>query len=104
MVLNARHTAEKATQGTIANLLISGAAAAAGSAGYGDYGGLIQDLGGLGAGALLAHYSRDNEREADALGMQYMTRTGYNPMGMAGLMEILLENGHQKPGAIEPGR
>jgi predicted Zn-dependent protease len=99
--VNARHTAERATKGTIANVLIAGAAVAAGSTGYGDYGGLIQGLGGLGAGALLAHYSRDNEREADALGMEYMTRTGYTPQGMVGLMEILLKNGRKNPNAIE---
>ena len=99
--VNARHTAERATKGTIANVLIASAAIAAGSSGYGNYTGLVRDLGGLGAGALLAHYSRDNEREADALGMEYMTRTGYTPQGMVGLLEILLENGRQKPNAIE---
>lgn len=99
--VNARHTAERATKGTIANVLIASAAVAAGTSGYGDYGGLIQGLGGLGTGALLAHYSRDNEREADALGMEYMTSTGYTPQGMVGLMEILLENGNKKPNAIE---
>ena len=99
--VNARHTAERATKGALAQILISSAAVATSAAGYGNYGGLIQDIGGLGAGALLAHYSRDNEREADELGMEYMTRTGYTPQGMVGLMEVLLENGHSKPNAIE---
>ncbi len=99
--VNARHTAERATKGTIANVLIASAAVAASSSGYGDYSGLVQDLGGLGAGALLAHYSRDNEREADALGMEYMTKTGYTPQGMVGLMEVLLDNGNKNPSAIE---
>ena len=31
----------------------------------------------IGSSALLASYSRDNERQADALGMEYMTRAGY---------------------------
>lgn len=96
--VNARHTAEQATKGALANLLVAGAAIATSTTGYG---GLIQDIGGIGAGALLAHYSRDNEREADALGMEYMTRVGYTPQGMVGLMEILLENGRRKPNAIE---
>ncbi len=99
--VNARHTAERMTQGALASILISGAAIATSAAGYGNYGSLVQDLGGIGAGALLAHYSRDNEREADVLGMEYMTRTGYTPQGMVGLMEVLLENGHRKPSAIE---
>jgi len=99
--VNARHTAEQATKGALANILIAGAALATSASGYGNYGGLIQDLGGISAGALLAHYSRDNEREADALGMEYMTRVGYTPQGMVGLMAVLLENGHRKPSAIE---
>lgn len=99
--VNARHTAERMTKGVLANILISSAAIATSAAGYGEYGGLVQDLGGISAGALLAHYSRDNEREADALGMQYMTTSGYTPQGMVGLMEVLLEQSHNKPGAIE---
>jgi beta-barrel assembly-enhancing protease len=43
----------------------------------------------LGSGALLASYSRDNERQAYALGMQYMVKGGYGPDGMVGLMDIL---------------
>jgi len=99
--VSARHTAERATQGALLNVLIAGASAATSASGYDTYAGIIQGLGGISAGALLAHYSRDNEREADALGMEYMTRTGYTPLGMAGLMEILLANGEKKPSAIE---
>lgn len=97
----ARHTAEQQSKGVLANILVAGASIATSAAGYGSAAGLVQDLGGLSAGALLASYSRDNEREADALGMQYMVRTGYNPDGMVGLMEILLENSKHKPSAIE---
>jgi predicted Zn-dependent protease len=43
----------------------------------------------LGASALLASYSRANEREADALGLEYQVQTGYSPQGMVGLMEML---------------
>lgn len=99
--VNARHSAEHSTKGLLANILVSGASAATGAAGYGGTANLIQNLGTLSAGALLAHYSRDNEREADALGMEYMTRTGYSPEGMVGLMEILQKNGRDQPGAIE---
>ncbi|HFQ90092.1 MAG TPA: peptidase M48 Ste24p, partial [Desulfobulbus sp.] len=97
----ARHTAEQSTKGLLANLLVAGAAIATSAAGYSDAAGLVQDLGGLGAGALLARYSRDNEREADALGMEYMVRTGYTPMGMVELMEVLLRNGRRRASAIE---
>ncbi len=97
----ARHTAERTGTGLLTNILVAGAAIATSSAGYSDAAGLVQGVGGLGAGALLASYSRDNEREADALGMEYMTRTGYNPSGMVGLMEVLLDNKKHNPSAIE---
>lgn len=97
----ARHTAEQSSKGMLANILVAGASIATSAAGYGSAASLVQDLGGLSAGALLASYSRDNEREADALGMDYMTRTGYNPKGMVGLMELLQANSKHKPSAIE---
>jgi predicted Zn-dependent protease len=34
-------------------------------------------------------YSRDNEREADLYGMDYMVRAGYNPYGAVELMQML---------------
>ena len=97
----ARHAAEQAGKGSLAQLLLAGASIATSAAGYGSAASLIQGLGGIGAGALLARYSRDNEREADALGLEYMTRAGYSPQGMVGLMEILQQNGRSRPGAIE---
>lgn len=99
--VNARHAAEASTKGMLANLLLAGATVATSAVGYGNAAGLVQQIGGMGTGALLAHYSRDNEREADALGMEYMTRTGYSPLGMIQLMEVLEKNGHRQPGAIE---
>ena len=97
----ARHTAEQSGKGMLSSLLLTGASVATSAAGYGGAADLVQNFGQLGAGALLAHYSRDNEREADALGMEYMARTGYNPSGMVGLMEILLQNNKHKPSAVE---
>ena len=35
----------------------------------------------VGASALLASYSRDDDRESDSLGMEYMTRASYNAEG-----------------------
>jgi len=55
----------------------------------------------LGAGALLASYSRDNEREADALGMEYMVQTGYGPDGFVGLMDMLKSMSKHKPNTME---
>jgi len=40
--------------------------------------------------AINAHYSRDQEREADALSVVYMTRAGYDPNGAIHLQQTLL--------------
>ena len=50
---------------------------------------------------LLASYSRDNERQADALGMEYAVRSGYHPHGAVDLMDILRQTSKRQPGAIE---
>jgi predicted Zn-dependent protease len=55
----------------------------------------------VGAGALLASYSRDNEREADALGLEYMVRAGYNANGFVELMDMLRRTSKYNPSAIE---
>ena len=86
--VNARHAAEQMSKGQLTQALVGGISVLAGtqSAALGD---LADQLGQISAGALLASYSRDNEREADALGMQYMVGAGYGSAGFIGLMEML---------------
>jgi predicted Zn-dependent protease len=98
--VNARHTAEQMSKGMLTQAVVGGLAVAAGTQGAG-YGNVAAQLGQLGAGALLASYSRDNERQADALGMEYMVRAGYSSEGMVGLMDVLRSMGKHKPSAIE---
>jgi len=98
--VNARHTAEQMSKGMLTQMVVGGLSVAAGSAGAG-YGQLASQLGQIGAGALLASYSRSNEREADALGMEYMVQSGYSAEGMVGLMDLLQSLGKHKPNAIE---
>ena len=83
----ARHTSQRMTRGLIASAVLSGAAVTAGS----QMGDLVAGLGGIGAGALLAGYSRNQEREADSLGLEYMVKSDYNPEGFIGLMNMLNE-------------
>ena len=85
--VNARHTAEIMSKSMLATAVIGGLAGAV-QARTG-YGGLAGQLGMLGSGALLASYSRENERQADDLGLAYMVKAGYGPEGMVGLMEML---------------
>lgn len=42
-----------------------------------------------GAGAFLASYSRDYELEADSLGAEYLSKTGYEPRAMLRVIEVL---------------
>ncbi|PIE33334.1 peptidase M48 Ste24p [candidate division KSB3 bacterium] len=98
--VNARHTAERMSKGLLANLLVTGASVYAESQGS-DWAPLIGLGGNIAAGALLAKYSRDDERQADALGMEYMTNVGYSPEGMIGLMEVLVGISDHKPSTID---
>lgn len=86
--VNARHSAQQISKSTLSSIFISGVAVAIGSRSQG-LGDVAQQIGMLGQGALLARYSRDNEREADALGNEYMVKAGYPSMGFVGLMGVL---------------
>jgi predicted Zn-dependent protease len=100
--VNARHSAQRAGQAMVAQVAVATAAIAASaydrSASYTP---LINIAGTIGASALLSSYSRDNEREADHLGMEYMTRAGYTPEGMVGLMNVLVSQSKSKPGLLD---
>jgi predicted Zn-dependent protease len=98
--VNARHTAQQMSKGMITQAVVGGVSVLAGTQGR-VYGQLASQLGAISAGALLASYSRDNEREADALGMKYMVTTGYGSEGFIGLMDVLQSLGKDKPSAIE---
>jgi len=98
--VNARHTAEQMSKGALTNALVGGVAMIAGTQSSA-LGQLTSQLGMVGAGALLASYSRDNEREADALGLKYMVNSGYGADGFVGLMDMLRSMNKHKPSAIE---
>ena len=52
----------------------------------------------LGAGVVNLRYSRDDESTADAVGVRYMARAGYNPWGMVELLELLQSLSNAEPG------
>jgi predicted Zn-dependent protease len=45
-------------------------------------------------------YSRDQERQADELGYEYMVRAGYNPVGQIKTFEMFQEMNKSEPGFI----
>jgi predicted Zn-dependent protease len=65
------------------------------------WGGLAAVGGQIGASALLSSYSRDNEREADALGQDYMVRAGYPAGGMVQLQSLLVRESKETPSLLE---
>jgi len=100
--VNARHTGVRMSKGLLLQAAAAGLGVAVGAAtDSAALGGLAAGAGSIGAGALLAKYSRDDERQADALGMEYMVRSNYNAQGMVGLMDVLRGLSKDKPNAIE---
>ncbi len=93
--VSARHSAEQMSKGTLSSVLVGGLAAVIGSKNS-QMGDLAQQIGMLGQGVLLARYSRENEREADALGNRYVVDAGYSTDGFVGLMALLnsMNKGH----------
>jgi predicted Zn-dependent protease len=100
--VNARHTAQRMSKGILAQAAVAVAGVGVGVAtDSAALGGLAAGAGSIAAGVLLAKYSRDDERQADALGMEYMVRSNYNTKGMVGLMDVLRSLSKRKPNAIE---
>ncbi len=96
--INARHTAQRMSQSMLASMTIGGLSGAIESE---RTAALAAGLGQIGAGALLAGYSRDQEREADQLGLEYAVATGYDPAGMVDLMAMLQSLSQGEPGRVE---
>ena len=82
-----RHGTNQASK---ANLIQLPAMIAGGMLGDGSILGQLAQLGiGLGANSVLLKYSRDAERQADALGARIMAQAGYNPIEMGRFFEKL---------------
>ena len=99
--VNARHSAASMSKAQAANMAVGGLAILTSATMGSGLGSLAGQLGMLGSGALLATYSRDNERQADDLGMQYMTQAGYGPQGMVALMDMLNSMDQHQPGVTD---
>lgn len=96
--VNARHAAQRQGQAMVAQVAMTGANIIGSAAGYG---GLVDVGTKLGASVLLSSYSRDNEREADGLGQEYMVRAGYPASGMVGLQQLLVDQQKSSPGMLQ---
>jgi predicted Zn-dependent protease len=100
--VTSRHTARAMSK----SLLITGALVTASvlleqSKRGEDYVPWVEGLGGIGAGLLLAKYSRHDEDRADKIGMEYEVKAGYTPQGMVGLLDMLRKLNREKPNVVE---
>jgi predicted Zn-dependent protease len=87
--VTAQHTARRVSQSMIAGGIIQGVAAAAG--GEGSAASELLPALNVAGTLVIMKFGRDEESQADSLGMAYMTGAGYNPVGMLQLMQILKE-------------
>ena len=80
--VTARHPAQAQTRGVLASVLATGAAIMTGSS-------AVAELANIGATAWIQGYGRDAEMQADRLGLEYATKTGYRPEAMADMFKVL---------------
>ena len=80
--VTARHSAERMSHGVLANLGAAILGAVVGEP-------LLNDAAQLATGAYVQGYSRDQEFEADQLGIRYLTRAGFNPEAMSTFLSTL---------------
>jgi len=52
------------------------------------------------AGGAMARFSRADEKEADELGLRFMTAAGYNPQGMVDMFRTLQAQEKSQPGKV----
>jgi predicted Zn-dependent protease len=98
----ARHGNQRISKQVGVNLLLTGAAVAVGVAdedsNFRQYGQYAVPALTVGGNVVMLSYGRDEELEADGLGIQYMVANGYDPAGQRQVMEILgRESGGSHP-------
>ena len=80
--VNARHSAQRQTAAMGTSLLGAVLGAVVGSD-------AVNQIVGLGGQGLLASYSRDQEYEADMLGVRYLAKAGYDPFAAADFLQSM---------------
>jgi predicted Zn-dependent protease len=93
-----RHAAGQITKSLIANGALSLLGALLGN----DRGAQTAQLGAqVLAGGYMLKFSRDDERDADRVGVQIMRRAGWDPRGMAEFLDTLRREQGRNPGTVE---
>jgi predicted Zn-dependent protease len=91
----ARHGTRQASRGQVANLASIPLIFMGGWGGY-----AVRQAAGLAVPLTFLKYSRNFEREADLLGLQYLYKAGYDPAAMVDFFEKLEAMEKEKPGTM----
>ncbi len=92
----ARHSVKQMQKQMGAQLLVE----IAGRIGGAEKGGAAADIAKIVATMGTLKYSRDYEYQADAVGIRYAARAGYNPWGMVELLTVLKNLAEREPGTF----
>ena len=93
-----RHAADQLTKTLLAKWSLGMLGAMLGNAGGA---GTAQAAGAMMANGVFLKFSRDDETDADRVGLQIMTSAGWDPRGMIELFETLRREAARDPGAVE---
>ncbi|MBI4912437.1 MAG: M48 family metalloprotease [Acidobacteria bacterium] len=85
----ARHGAEHMAKAKVSGLLVWLAGAAASNPEHPEHAQRTQELASIAAGLVNLRYGREDELEADALGVRFMSEAAWDPRAMVGVMEVL---------------
>lgn len=92
----AQHSAERASQMTAAQVGSAAVGVAANNSKYANY---INQAYGIGGQLVILNYGRNQELEADKMGLSFMAMAGYNPQTATGFWQRMAQasSGSQKP-------
>ena len=93
-----RHAATQVTQGAFANWGLGLLSAMLGNAGGA---GAARTAAGAMTNTMFLKFSRDDEREADRVGLQILTRAGWDARGLVELFEVLRREQKRDPTLVE---
>ncbi|MCB2186654.1 MAG: M48 family metalloprotease [Deltaproteobacteria bacterium] len=94
----ARHSAQQYTKGVLISAALAGVGVALSDS---DWQGVGLAVSGVAGQLLLLSYSRDMERQADDLGMNYMAGANYNPKATLQVFQIFQSQEKSEPGMIQ---